>query len=352
VNHLPSTARRRLAGAVVLALALVGLSVPQAVAASTTASSASGPLTLRVTVSSPHDTVRKGDTVTVAVVASSATGKAVTLPDDAVLFVQTGTAGDGEGSMTGACSTVGAGGADYLYLDYAAELPTTLAAGSSVRCTYKHQITAGDVALGGVWGSAQYRAGGPYSDSSAPFVWYSFGTTEQITVTGTRAVGKKLTTKLGYWAVFTGKTSYRWLRNGKAISGATHASYTLTAADKGKKISVRVTRYEPGSTAWGSGVSDATGAIKAGSLTTRTPTIKGTAKVGKKLTAKVSGWKPTPSLTYRWYANGKAIPGATRSTYKVTSKVVGKKITVKVTGKKAGYTTVSKKSKATAKVKR
>jgi hypothetical protein len=63
--------------------------------------------------------------------------------------------------------------------------------------------------------------------------------------------------------------------------------------------------------------------------------ISGTNKVGKKLTAKytkskaVSGVKY--SYTYKWYANGKVIKGATKSTYKIAKKYKGKKITVKVT---------------------
>lgn len=79
-----------------------------------------------------------------------------------------------------------------------------------------------------------------------------------------------------------------------------------------------------------------------------TPTISGTPAVGKKLTAKPGAWAVTPS--YQWYANGKAIAKATKSTVTLTSAQRGKTITVTVTGKKAGYTTTTKTSKATAKV--
>ena len=58
---------------------------------------------------------------------------------------------------------------------------------------------------------------------------------------------------------------------------------------------------------------------------------------------------PAP-LCYQWYAGGAKIKGATKSTFKITSKQKGKKITVKVTAKKSGYQTVTKTSKATAKV--
>jgi hypothetical protein len=86
-------------------------------------------------------------------------------------------------------------------------------------------------------------------------------------------------------------------------------------------------------------------------LTAATPSILGLVKVGKKLTVRAGSWGPVPvKLSYRWYANGKAIKGATKSSYKVVKSLKGKKITVKVTGSKAGYVTVTKASKATKKV--
>jgi beta-glucosidase-like glycosyl hydrolase len=81
-----------------------------------------------------------------------------------------------------------------------------------------------------------------------------------------------------------------------------------------------------------------------------TPKIKGKAKVGKKLTASKGKWTAGTDFTYRWYANGKAIKKATKSTLKLTKAVKGKKITVKVTGSLAGHTKVAKTSKATKKV--
>ena len=82
-----------------------------------------------------------------------------------------------------------------------------------------------------------------------------------------------------------------------------------------------------------------------------TPTISGTAKVGKTLTAAAGSWAPQPdSLGYQWYRSGKAISKATKSTYKLTKSDAKKKITVKVTAKKDGYETLAKTSKATGKV--
>lgn len=60
-------------------------------------------------------------------------------------------------------------------------------------------------------------------------------------ITGTAAVGNTLTATPGEWKPAEAKLAYRWLRNGKRISGATAATYALTPADAGKKLQVEVT---------------------------------------------------------------------------------------------------------------
>ena len=170
------------------------------------------------------------------------------------------------------------------------------------------------------------------------------------TLSGTIAVGRKLTAKPGAWKPSGVTFAYQWLRAGKAIKGATKSTYTLVPADKGKKISVKVTGSLKGYAS--ATKTSATQSVKAGKLTaTPTPTIGGTAKVGKALKAKAGKWRPaTVKLGYQWQRNGKKIKGATKSSYKLVKADKGKRITVKVTGSKAGYTSVTKTSKATKKV--
>ena len=163
-------------------------------------------------------------------------------------------------------------------------------------------------------------------------------------VSGTAQVGKKLTVKAGSWGPKGVKLSYQWLRSGKAIKGATKTSYTLVAADRGKKISVRVTGSASGATAVAK-VSKTSSAVKYGKLTAKTPKVSGTAKVKKTLKAKAGSWGPKGvKLSYQWLRNGKAIKGATKSSYKLVTADKKKKISVKVTGKLSGYSTVAKKS--------
>ncbi|WP_146080698.1 hypothetical protein [Pseudoclavibacter sp. RFBB5] len=62
------------------------------------------------------------------------------------------------------------------------------------------------------------------------------------------AVGQTLTAKTGAWSPAPVTLNYQWLRNGAPISGATKSTYKLTAADKGKNITVKVTGSKSGYT--------------------------------------------------------------------------------------------------------
>ena len=76
-----------------------------------------------------------------------------------------------------------------------------------------------------------------------------------------------------------------------------------------------------------------------GKVAVQTPTISGTMKVGKKLTAKTASVWPAKSVakTYSWYRNGAPIPRATAATYTLTKSDSGKDITVRVTGSRTGF---------------
>jgi hypothetical protein len=172
------------------------------------------------------------------------------------------------------------------------------------------------------------------------------------TISGTGKVGSTLTAAVAQWGPGTVSLSYQWLANGSPIAAATGTSLKLTGTLLGKKITVKVTGAESGYTtdsATSSGVT-----VKTGAMTVPTPKITGTAKVGKKLTAKPGAWKAGSAkvvFKYQWLAGGKTIKGATKSSFTLAKGQKGKKITVKVTGSATGYTTVAKTSKATKPVK-
>jgi subtilisin family serine protease len=69
-------------------------------------------------------------------------------------------------------------------------------------------------------------------------------------------------------------------------------------------------------------------------------TVSGSWLVGRTITAKPGTWNASGvTFSYRWSRNGTAISGATKATYKTTTKDVGQRLTVTVTAKKSGYQT-------------
>lgn len=171
------------------------------------------------------------------------------------------------------------------------------------------------------------------------------------TITGTAEVGEKLTAAPGKWGPGKVTLSYQWYRAGSAIAGATKAAYTVELADAGSALSVAVAgRKAPYTTTIRRSASTKDVPLVAFDKTT-TPTIAGTAKVGQKLTATVGTWKPAATrVTYQWYRGKTAITGATASGYTAQPADAGAKLGVRVTGTSTGYVTVTKASKATAKV--
>ena len=106
---------------------------------------------------------------------------------------------------------------------------------------------------------------------------------------------------------------YQWKANGSAIAGATAATYKVSPALLGKRITITVTGTKAGylTVVRNSG---ATAAVVAGSLSpTGVPTITGTIKVGSTLTAHAGTWGPSPvTLQYQWKANGWPLPALPR----------------------------------------
>jgi len=169
------------------------------------------------------------------------------------------------------------------------------------------------------------------------------------TVTGTIRVGETLGVDLG--ANYPGAvgTKYQWLRDGKAISKATSATYVATAVDRGKKLSVKVTATRTGITKAASATTPKTAAVAYGVIAISTapgartePGSTGDSTVGSKLTAVLPDYTVAGlSFGYQWQRDGVAIKGATKSTYVLTAADLGKEIRIKVTASKPGYTSFS-----------
>lgn len=165
------------------------------------------------------------------------------------------------------------------------------------------------------------------------------------TVQGVRAVGSTLSVSVPSvpHGVVVG---YQWRADGVALPGETAPTFTLPRSLVGKRVAPVARTSVPG-------CPDITRSVVGSVAKTAlapTPIISGTATVGRTLTVKRGTWTANTTFSYRWYAEGKSIPGATRSYLKLGRSVRGKQLTVRVTGRRSGYATVSKTSQTTRKV--
>ena len=163
--------------------------------------------------------------------------------------------------------------------------------------------------------------------------------TGKPTIDGTARVGQTLTADTSNISDLDGITNatffYQWRAGGLTI-GATRSTYTLTANEQGKTVTVRVRFADDRSNIESLG-SDATEEVAAAPNrdATGAPTITGMPQVGQTLTASTSGIADQDGLSnvsygYRWIAGGSDIDGATGSTYTLSEDDVGKTIRVRV----------------------
>jgi len=204
--------------------------------------------------------------------------------------------------------------------------------------------------------------------------------TVRPSISGAATVSQTLTANDGTWTGSPTPTfTYQWYACTAKVTTATQSvpgtcseisatenTLELTSAHAGKYMAVEVTGTSAGTdpVSW-LAVSTAT-TVKMQAANTVRPTVKGQARVGKRLTAKKGAWTgfPAPSFTYKWYActakvarptqtiPGKCqlIAGATKATFKLTSAQKNKFIAVQVTGTSQGTIATSWLSKTSAKV--
>ncbi len=188
-------------------------------------------------------------------------------------------------------------------------------------------------------------------------------------ITGTPAVGQKLTGDKGTWTLEPNSYAYKWLRNGTPIPNATSTTYTPSAADAGTQISFRVTASGIGgpnvvdtdsAPVSVGGVGDTVHAVQAQhrrpAHVRAHPEKEGQAERGgaggPAHHAEAAGIAQSRTkLTFRWYANGKRIQKQTKSSLKLGKALKGKRITAKITVKRAGYRTLTLTVGPTGKVK-
>ena len=166
-------------------------------------------------------------------------------------------------------------------------------------------------------------------------------------VSGTAQVGETLTASTAGIADADGLTgaafAFQWLSNGGGadadIAGATGASHTLTDAERGRTVKVRVTfTDDAGKLETLTSAPTPAVAPRPNRPATGAPAIAGTAQAGETLSASTAGIDDADGLTgaafaYQWIAiaGGEAdIAGATAPTYTLADADVGTRIKVRV----------------------
>ena len=171
-------------------------------------------------------------------------------------------------------------------------------------------------------------------------------------ISGITEVGKKLTAVAAKATPAQTSFTYGWRRSGSASVIGTASTYTLTQEDAGHTVTVTVTAQKKGLVSTASSPSLATATVLNVFSIVPKPAILGTARVGQVLSASVLQSTPAQeSFSYEWRYQGTNKVIASGSTYRLTSKDLGKRITLVVVANKAGFAVMkSVESTATAKV--
>ncbi len=146
-------------------------------------------------------------------------------------------------------------------------------------------------------------------------------------------------------------TTVVWTSNGVAVPGAAGNTFTPTADERGAAIACEVTLSAP-SYADAVSTSPATAPVAKGALVSSKPFVRGRAKVGRTLRADTGAWTEGVTFRYRWFLGGQRVRAQRGPTFVVKNRMVGQKVKLVVVGKLAGYAGLTRKSRATAPVRR
>lgn len=165
-------------------------------------------------------------------------------------------------------------------------------------------------------------------------------------IAGVPAVGAVLTATSDGWSPAPAAFTYAWSVAGHLVSS--DATYTPTAADLGQAVAVAVTAHLDGYDDSTVTAVAATPVVEGQISFAGSPLITGVPRVGSTLTASVLVSPLSAPTSFTWFANGKAIPGATSSLLTLTKSQLGTRITVRASATLEGYRGATMTSARTA----
>jgi hypothetical protein len=258
-------------------------------------------------------------------------------------------------------------GADGLYLTYDNDLSKKLFYGPGVTVNAARGGSGEDV-LANASGKTFLGTGSSWSSASGLLtvtvtslsptgadVAVDYAPAQSFTSVGTPVIGGSVqvggtvTLDPGTWSPTPDTTSVRWTADGQPVPDLNDRTrFKAPSSLAGTTLVATVTQRKLGftpSSAHSAGVE-----VTRGTLASSRPTIVGSARVGEVLRARSGAWTAGARFSYAWFASGTRIRHQSTPRLTLTKAQKGKRIAVKVTGVKPGYTTVSRTSAQTPKV--
>ena len=157
-------------------------------------------------------------------------------------------------------------------------------------------------------------------------------------------VNDVLTASAGTFSPRPDSYAYQWWADNQPISGETGEKFTVTAAQAGKVIKVRVTAQRLNFNDMTIESSPTVPVTKLDFTSTPDPRIIGSGVQGQQLTVVTPTWTPETSFTYQWYRDDVKITGQTRESFTPSAGMIGSDIHVVVASTRNGYNVVSRPS--------
>ena len=168
-------------------------------------------------------------------------------------------------------------------------------------------------------------------------------------LSGAAGLGQLLSTSEGSWMHAPSGYAYQWQRCSAtgtgctSISGATAATYRLTASDTGQEVRAEVTAHNVAGTS--AVVASLPSAVVVPPPSeTAPPVLSGVAAVHRRLSTTTGAWSSTVTVTYRWLrcapdgTDCRTIPGATAAGHVAVAADAGHRLEALVTATNAAGT--------------
>ncbi|MGH3361144.1 MAG: CHAP domain-containing protein [Nocardioides sp.] len=183
-----------------------------------------------------------------------------------------------------------------------------------------------------------YLDGRSTSERTPGVVRGTMETLDRPAILGTARVGEVLTLQRGAWSPAPDTTVIRWYADGRLIDGVDGGRLRLDQPHIGTRITVRTTARREGYQR-SALTSPPTTEVTAGRIRVSTPfELQGVARMGARLRVEPGTFTPAgASVSYTWLRNGRAVAGATGTSYDLGVADVGKRMSVRVKLRHPGY---------------